>query len=166
MRLFALVCLKSKPTIPHKADIKRHLENVLYSLMMKHHPGEVAVWAAEWIEKGLKMGESRPRVDYTLSIGNTAHGLMRRTHGSVNHWMSKWVAPKDNKYAEDALLVIKGFMSDVATAVESIDQQPNVDDRTWENSSEHVTFQYRSDEEIFLKVSRGLLASRQEKYQH
>ena len=32
MGLFSLMCLKSKPTIPHKADIKRHLERVMYSL--------------------------------------------------------------------------------------------------------------------------------------
>ena len=159
MRLFSLLCLKSKPTIPHRAEIKRHLENVMYALMMKYHPKDVVVWSAEWIEKGLRMGASRPKVDFTLSIGNTAHGLMRRTKGSANHWMQGWVAPKKHEYAEDALVVMKDFMSDVSTAVKSIDQQPNVDENTWSQSSENVNFQHRADEDAFLNVSRGLVAS-------
>ena len=159
MRLFSLMCLKSKPTIPHKADIKRHLEHVMYSLMMKHNPKDVCVWAAEWIEKGLRMGQSRPMVDFTLSIGNTAHGLMRRTL-SVSFWMQKWVAPKKNEYAEDALVVIKDFMSDVMSAVKSLEQQPNFDERSWEATQESVIFQHKADEEAFIKVSRALAANR------
>ena len=55
--------------------------------------------------------------------------------------------------------MMKDFMSVVSTAIKSIDQQPNMDESTWSQSSENVNFQHRADEDAFLNASRGLVAS-------
>ena len=69
MRLFSLLYLKSKPTIPHRAEIKRHLESVMYALMMKYHPKGVVVWSVEWTEKGLRMGASSRKCILLCQLG-------------------------------------------------------------------------------------------------
>jgi hypothetical protein len=160
-RLFSVMCLQSKPTITHRADIKRHLETVLYSLMMKHHPLEVTVWAADWIEKGLLMGSGKPQVDFSLAIANIAQGLMRRTNGGMSHWMSKWVAPESEAMAEDCLGVMKDFMGDVQTGTKAIDAQPNVDAKSRKASAETLTFNNTADETAFNSVNKALLVQRQ-----
>jgi hypothetical protein len=160
-RLFSVMCLQSKPTITHRADIKRHLETVLYSLMMKHHPLEVTVWAADWIEKGLLMGSGKPHIDFSLAIANNAQGLMRRTNGGMSHWMSKWVAPETEAMAEDCLDVMKDFMGDVQTGTKAIDAQPNVDAKSWKASAETLTFNNTADETAFNSVNKALFVQRQ-----
>jgi hypothetical protein len=158
MRLYSVLCLKSKPTITHRANIKRHLEHVLYSLMMKHHPIDVAVWAADWIDKGLRMGAGRPSIDFTCAVANVALGLIRRQVG-LNHWLQKWVAPNSEEVAEDALPIMKAFMSDILAGTKSIDSQPNVDAKSWKATAETVTFTSVVDEEAFTTVNRAMMAT-------
>ena len=51
-------------------------------------------------------------------------------------------------------------MSDNMSAVKSLEQQTNFDERSWEATKESVIFQHKADEEAFIKASRALAANR------
>jgi hypothetical protein len=131
--------------------------------MMKYHPRSAALWAGEWIDKALGMGAGRPKIDFTNAIANIAHGLIRRTNGSMAFWMAPWVSPTGNRFigmhdiAEDAVPVLKDFMSDIIAGAKSVDSQPNGE--TWDTTAEVANFQNLGDEDAFKKVSKAFVAN-------
>jgi hypothetical protein len=157
MRLFSLMAMQSKPTITHRQEIKRHLEMVMHSLMMLHNPRDVAVWASDWVDEGLLMGAGRPKVDFTLGIANTAHGLMRRAT-SITYWMQKWVSPQNPEVAEDCLPVFKDFLADIIQGVKGIESAPGVD-TFWSDTAVKVNFDNVGDEETFRNVAKAFVAT-------
>jgi hypothetical protein len=130
---------------------------VMNSLMMLHNPRDVAVWASDWVDKGLLMGAGRPKVDFTLGIANTAHGLMRRAT-SITYWMQKWVSPQNPEVAEDCLPVFKDFLADIIQGVKGIESAPGVD-TFWSDAAVKVNFDNVGDEETFRNVAKAFVAT-------
>jgi hypothetical protein len=160
MRLFSLMAMQSKPTMTHRMEIKRHLELVMHSLVMQHNPRDVAVWASEWVDKGLLMGAGRPKIDFTLAIANTAHGLVRRAT-SLTYWMQKWVAPPLNaKDGEDCLPVMKDFLAGVHAGVKGVESAPGAGS-VWKDTAIKINFDNAGDEETFHHVTKAFMATYQ-----